>query len=64
MSYAIIYLFNSKESGVQTYIGNRIFSFGRSDVDFYLQQLVNMYINMHDVAEVIHPYVVINWHFL
>lgn len=58
MSYAIIYLFNSKESGVQTYIGNRIFSFSGSDVNFYLQQLVNMYINMHDVAEVLHPYLV------
>lgn len=58
MSYAIVYLFNSKEAGVQTYIGNRIFSYPTRDVDFYLQQLVNMYIHMHDVAEVIHPYLV------
>lgn len=62
MSYAVIYLFNSKESGVQTYIGNRIFSFSRSDVDFYLQQLVNMYINMPDVAEVLHPYLVTSYY--
>ena len=58
MSYAVTYLFNSKESGVQTYIGNRIFSFPGREVDFYLQQLVNMYIHMHDVAEVLHPYLV------
>lgn len=58
MSYAVMYLFNSKESGVQTYIGNRIFSYPPRDVDFYLQQLVNMYIHMHDVAEVVHPYLV------
>lgn len=58
MSYAVIYLFNSKEMGVQTYIVNRIFSFPPREVDFYLQQLVNMYIHMHDVAEVIHPYLV------
>lgn len=55
-----MYLFNSKESGVQTYIGNRVFSYPTRDVDFYLQQLVNMYIHMHDVAEVIHPYLVLN----
>ena len=27
--------------------------------DFYLQQLVNMYIHMHDIAEALHPYLVI-----
>lgn len=59
MSYAVMYLFNSKESGVQTYIGNRVFSYPARDVDFYLQQLVNMYIHMHDVAEVVHPYLVL-----
>lgn len=40
MSYAITYLFNSKEAGVQTYIGNRMFGFPQSDVDFYLQQVL------------------------
>ncbi|RUS84535.1 hypothetical protein EGW08_007704, partial [Elysia chlorotica] len=56
MSIAIQYLYNSKEPGVQTYIGNRMFSFEESEVDFYLPQLLNMYIHMHDVAEAIHPY--------
>ncbi|GFR70538.1 phosphatidylinositol 4-kinase beta-like [Elysia marginata] len=56
MSIAIQYLYNSKEPGVQTYIGNRMFSFEETEVDFYLPQLLNMYIHMHDVAEAIHPY--------
>ena len=38
--------------------GNRMFSFREEDVDFYLPQLINMYIQMHDVAEAIHPYLV------
>ncbi|KAK3088656.1 hypothetical protein FSP39_022005 [Pinctada imbricata] len=58
MSIAISYLFNSKEPGVQTYLGNRLFSFKEDDVDFYLPQLLNMYIHMHDVAEAIHPYLI------
>ena len=59
ITYAVMYLFNSKETGVQTYIGNRVFSFPEREVDFYLQQLVNMYIHMHDIAEALHPYLVI-----
>ncbi|XP_021937293.1 phosphatidylinositol 4-kinase beta isoform X2 [Zootermopsis nevadensis] len=58
MSMAITYVFNSKEPGVQSYIGNKMFSFPDHEVDFYLPQLVSMYIQMHDVAEVIHPYLV------
>ncbi|KAK9505633.1 hypothetical protein O3M35_009636 [Rhynocoris fuscipes] len=58
MSMAIMYLFNSKEPGVQSYIGNKVFSFPNIEVDFYLPQLVNMYIQMPDVAEVLHPYLV------
>ncbi|KAH9498283.1 Phosphatidylinositol 4-kinase beta, partial [Bulinus truncatus] len=37
---------------------NRMFSFDDNEVDFYLPQLLNMYIHMHDVAEAIHPYLV------
>jgi phosphatidylinositol 4-kinase len=33
-----------------------MFSFPDHEVDFYLPQLVSMYIQMHDVAGVIHPY--------
>ncbi|KAI1886015.1 hypothetical protein AGOR_G00209690 [Albula goreensis] len=59
VSMAISYLYNSKEPGVQAYIGNRLFSFRYEDVDFYLPQLLNMYIHMdEDVGDAIKPYVV------
>ncbi|XP_037531978.1 phosphatidylinositol 4-kinase beta, partial [Nematolebias whitei] len=59
VSMAISYLHNSKEPGVQAYIGNRLFSFPHDDVDFYLPQLLNMYIHMdEDVGDAIKPYVV------
>lgn len=58
MSIAVQYLFNSKESGVLTYLGNRLFSFPDPDVDFYLPQLITLYINIREVAEVLHPYII------
>ncbi|XP_051901786.1 phosphatidylinositol 4-kinase beta isoform X1 [Pristis pectinata] len=59
ISMAISYLYNSKEPGVQAYIGNRLFSFRHEEVDFYLPQLLNMYIHMdEDVGDAIKPYVV------
>ncbi|XP_063054748.1 phosphatidylinositol 4-kinase beta isoform X2 [Engraulis encrasicolus] len=59
VSMAISYLYNSKEPGVQAYIGNRLFSFLYEEVDFYLPQLLNMYIHMdEDVGDAIKPYVV------
>ncbi|XP_014205951.1 phosphatidylinositol 4-kinase beta [Copidosoma floridanum] len=58
MSMAISYLFNSKEPGVQSYLGNKLFSFPDSDVDCYLPQLVLMYIQLHDLIEVLYPYLV------
>ena len=35
------------------YIANKLFSFDEAEVDFYLPQLVNMYIMVHAVAEVV-----------
>lgn len=59
VSMAISYLYNSKEPGVQAYIGNRLFSFPDSDVDFYLPQLLNMYVHMDtEVGDAIRPYLV------
>ncbi|XP_052000343.1 phosphatidylinositol 4-kinase beta-like isoform X2 [Xyrauchen texanus] len=59
ISMAISYLYNSKEPGVQAYIGNRLFSFRNEEVDFYLPQLLIMYIHMdEDVGDAIKPYVV------
>ncbi|KAF3833439.1 hypothetical protein F7725_024643 [Dissostichus mawsoni] len=54
---AISYLYKSKEPGVQAYIGNRLFSFTDSEVDFYLPQLLNMYVHMDtEVGDAISPY--------
>lgn len=39
-------------------VGNKMFSFPDNDVDFYLPQLVVMYIQLHDVTEVLYPYLV------
>ena len=58
MSIAITYLFKSKESGVLSYIGNRMFTFSNEEVDFYLFQIVTLYMNHCDVAEAVHPYLV------
>lgn len=59
ISMAISYLYNSKEPGVQAYIGNRLFYFRHEEVGFYLPQLLNMYIHMdEDVGDAIKPYIV------
>ena len=57
-SMAVHYLFNSKEPGVLGYLGNRLFTLDDEDMEFFLPQLVNMYVQHHEVAEVIHPYLV------
>jgi len=57
-SMAMTYLFKSKEPGVLEYIGNKLFTFADNKVDFYLPQMINMYIMMPAVAEVIHPYLI------
>lgn len=59
VSMAISYLYSSKEPGVQTYIGNRLFSFPDAEVDFFLPQLLNMYVHMDaHVGDSIKPYLV------
>jgi hypothetical protein len=56
MSIAIGYIYNTKEPGVQTYLVNRLFTFPNEDVDFYLPQLLNIYIYMKDLADLLNPY--------
>ncbi|KAF6738195.1 Phosphatidylinositol 4-kinase beta [Oryzias melastigma] len=59
VSMAISYLYKSKEPGVQAYIGNRLFSFPDGEVDFYLPQLLNMYVHMDtEVGDSIRPYLI------
>lgn len=42
--------------GSRLFAGNKLFCFAHNEVDFYLPQLINMYIQVEDIAEVIHPY--------
>ncbi|KAJ6632702.1 Phosphatidylinositol 4-kinase beta, partial [Pseudolycoriella hygida] len=56
--FSIHYLFYSKEPGVLSFIGNKIFSFKDSDVDLYMPQLILMYIQMDELAEVLDKYLV------
>ncbi|XP_055083618.1 phosphatidylinositol 4-kinase beta isoform X2 [Periophthalmus magnuspinnatus] len=63
VSMAISYLYSSKDPGVQAYIGNRLFSFLDSEVDFFLPQLLNMYVHMDaHVGDAIKPYLVYRCH--
>uniref|UniRef100_A0A0N5A9R0 Phosphatidylinositol 4-kinase beta n=1 Tax=Syphacia muris TaxID=451379 RepID=A0A0N5A9R0_9BILA len=48
----------SRRLGILYYLGSRLFDFPIKSVDFYLPQLVNLYINVKEVAGVIHPYIV------
>lgn len=56
MSYAIIYLHQSKEIGILNYIGNKMFQFDNIEVNFYLPQLIVLYINHNEIVESIRPY--------
>lgn len=56
--FAVHYLFYSKEPGVLSFIGNKIFSFPHADVDFYIPQLILMYIQIDELAEILDPYLV------
>ncbi|XP_055687027.1 phosphatidylinositol 4-kinase beta [Lutzomyia longipalpis] len=56
--FAVHYLFYSKEPGVLSFIGNKIFSFTDTEVDLYIPQLILMYIQIDELAEVLDPYLV------
>jgi phosphatidylinositol 4-kinase len=56
--FAMHYLFYSKEPGVLSFIGNKIFSFPHTEVDLYIPQLILMYMQIDELAEVLDPYLV------
>jgi phosphatidylinositol 4-kinase B len=56
--FAIHYLFYSKEPGVLSFIGNKIFSFPHADVDLYIPQLILMYIQIDELSDILDPYLV------
>lgn len=59
ISIIISYLFNSKEPMVQQFLGKKLFDYSNDDVDFYLPQLINMYIHVPSISTVIHEYITI-----
>uniref|UniRef100_A0A182PQC4 Phosphatidylinositol 4-kinase beta n=1 Tax=Anopheles epiroticus TaxID=199890 RepID=A0A182PQC4_9DIPT len=56
--FAVHYLFYSKEPGVLSFIGNKIFSFPNVEVDLYIPQLIVMYMQIEELSEVLDPYLV------
>ncbi|XP_055327654.1 phosphatidylinositol 4-kinase beta-like isoform X2 [Paramacrobiotus metropolitanus] len=55
---AIHYLYRSKskDTGVQQYLGNRLFTLDPVEVDFYLPQLINLCIDTRDLSDYLLPY--------
>ena len=56
-SIVISYLYSSKEPVVQQFLGKKLFDYPHEEVDFYLPQLINMYIHIQSISSVIHDYI-------
>ncbi len=57
VSIVISYLFSTKEPIVQQFLGRKLFEYPNEEVDFYLPQLINMYIHIQSISTVIHDYI-------
>ncbi|CAF3519833.1 unnamed protein product [Adineta steineri] len=57
VSMIISYLFSSKEPIVQQFLGKKLFDLPYEELDFYLPQLINMYIHIQSISNVIHDYI-------
>ena len=57
VSIIISYLFSSKEPIVQQFLGKKLFDYSYEELDFYLPQLINMYIHIQSISSVIHDYI-------
>ncbi|CAG5094279.1 Oidioi.mRNA.OKI2018_I69.XSR.g13415.t1.cds [Oikopleura dioica] len=56
---AIHYLFKSKEVGILQFLGNRLFDLPPAELDFYLPQLLILYLyTEEDTRKCIHPFLV------
>ena len=51
-------------SNFHSFLGNKLFSFPPDVVDFYLPQLITMYINMPNVAQALHCYILKRFAFI
>ncbi len=57
ISIVISYLFSTKEPIVQQFLGRKLFQYSHHEIDFYLPQLLNMYIHIPSISTVIHDYI-------
>jgi hypothetical protein len=57
ISIVISYLFSTKEPVVQQFLGRKLFEYPPDEADFYLPQLINMYIHIQSISTVIHDYI-------
>ncbi len=57
VSIVISYLFSSKEPIVQQFLGQKLFEYTYDEIDFFLPQLINMYIHIQSISTVIHDYI-------
>ncbi|TKR72121.1 hypothetical protein L596_019630 [Steinernema carpocapsae] len=55
---AMYYLHTTEKTVVRKYLGNKLFKYRSRDLDFYVPQLVNFYINRREIAEVLHSYII------
>uniref|UniRef100_A0A1I7SLJ6 Phosphatidylinositol 4-kinase beta n=1 Tax=Bursaphelenchus xylophilus TaxID=6326 RepID=A0A1I7SLJ6_BURXY len=58
MEIALQYLYKNESIDVIMYLGKVLHRFPNSEVDFFIPQLISMYINMNPVASAIHNYVI------
>ncbi|EPB78675.1 phosphatidylinositol 3- and 4-kinase [Ancylostoma ceylanicum] len=54
---AVKYLFSCSEKGAKQYLGKKLFAFHAADMDFFVPQLISLYINDKEVASAIHLYI-------
>ena len=58
-SMALQYLFKSRDGGILQFLGNRLFDLSQSDLDFFLPQLLVLYLYTEEpTRNAIHPYLV------
>ena len=61
-SMALQYLFKSRDGGILQFLGNRLFDLSQSDLDFFLPQLLVLYLYTEEpTRNAIHPYLVKRW---
>ncbi|CAI4224050.1 unnamed protein product [Auanema sp. JU1783] len=53
---ALQYLHSSTEKGIQEYLGSRLVEFPDKDVDFYIPQLIHLYVHQSGVANALQNY--------